>query len=240
MTSTYGVVAVSWPSSRWVSGALWWTDRTSVDSPTYQRGAVASCGVTASVFSDHLTAWATAAAAVGTVLTLVFLASQLAIELAARRRRAKRGQAESISAWVGSDWLRPDPERTTQRIELLNASREPVYRVVALLVMLPRGPEDTSQMGRVAKNEYGGYFMSMLSVLPPGRHYTTVPPPPTMMFRRYGVQLAFTDRAGVHWLRTADGALTEIKQPAPDYYELPLPHDWATPVEVGGPDLEGD
>jgi hypothetical protein len=54
-----------------------------------------------------------------------------------------------------------------------------------------------------------------------------------MMFRRYGVELAFTDRAGIHWRRTADGGMTQIKKAPPDYYELPLPRDWATPEEVG-------
>jgi hypothetical protein len=193
----------------------------------------------ASIFTDHLTAWATAAAAVGTVLTLGFLVIQLTIDLVARRRRDKRAQAESVSAWFGSDWLTPDPNRTTQRIELLNSSHEPVYQVVALLIVVQGGGAQDTPEGIVAGPDYGGPYISTLLVLPPGRHYTTVRPPPTMMFRRYGVELAFTDRAGIHWRRNAYGALEEIKTPAPDHYNLPLPRDWATPLEIGIPDVTG-
>jgi hypothetical protein len=194
--------------------------------------------IMASVFTDHLAAWGTAASAVGTVATLTFLVIQLAIDRAAQRQRLKRDQAESVSAWFGSEWLHHDPDRTTQRIELLNASRQPVYQMVALLVGF-RGvgaPEPDRTVP--AKDQYGGYYMQTLSVLPPGTHYTTVPAPPMVMFRRYGVELAYTDRAGVHCRRSADGGLTQIKSPR-DYYEVPLPHNWLTPEELrpaGGTD----
>ena len=186
----------------------------------------------ASAFTDHLAAWGTAAAAVGTVATLAFLAVQLAIDRASQRQRAKQEQAESIAAWFGSDWLRADPERTTQRIELLNASRQPVYQLVALLVRLHIGGPQESAAADHAKDQYGGYFMQTLSVLPPGRHYTTVPAAPMVMFRRYGVELAFTDRAGLHWQRTADGGLMQIKKRPSDFYDVPLPHNWITPEDL--------
>jgi hypothetical protein len=75
-------------------------------------------------------------------------------------------------------------------------------------------------------------MQTTLSVLPPGRYYTTVPEAPTMMGRRYGVELAFTDRAGFHWRRTALGGMKQIKKAPPDYYDLPLPRDWASPEEL--------
>lgn len=186
----------------------------------------------ASVFTDDLAAWATAAAAVGTVATLAFLAMQLAIDRAAQRRRAKREQAESVSAWFGSDWMHPDPERKVQRIELLNSSRQPVYQVVALLALVQGGGAQDSEEGVLATTHHGGYHTQTLLVLPPGRYYTTVPAAPTMMFRRYGVELAFTDRAGIHWRRTALGGIKQITKAPPDYYELPMPRDWASPEEV--------
>ena len=46
------------------------------------------------------------------------------------------------------------------------------------------------------------------------------------------IELAFTDRAGVHWRRTALGGMKQIKKAPPDYYDLPLPRDWASPEEL--------
>lgn len=124
---------------------------------------------------------------------------------------------------------RPDSDGRTQRIELLNASRQPVYQAVALLALIQGGEAE----GVLATTHYGGYHMQTLSVLPPGRYYTTVPAAPTMMGRRYGVELAFTDRAGLHWRRTALGAMEQIKKAPPDYYDLPLPRDLVSPEELG-------
>jgi hypothetical protein len=59
----------------------------------------------ASSFSDSLSAWATAAGAVGTVATLGFLVFELAIDRRARRVMGKRAQAEKVSGWIGSDWM---------------------------------------------------------------------------------------------------------------------------------------
>jgi hypothetical protein len=51
------------------------------------------------------------------------------------------------------------------------------------------------------------------------------------MFRRHGVEIAFTDRSGVNWLRSSNGSLVEIGEEPADYYGFPLPHDWASPLE---------
>jgi hypothetical protein len=52
------------------------------------------------------------------------------------------------------------------------------------------------------------------------------------MSRRPGVELAFTDRAGVHWVRCADCNLVEIRQPPVEYYDLALPTNWGIPERV--------
>jgi hypothetical protein len=75
-----------------------------------------------------------------------------------------------------------------------------------------------------------------LSVIPPGTSYTWVGGGWGAMMARPGVEVAFTDRAGVHWLRSPDGVLTEIPEAPTDYYGLDGPHDWnvpeATPPEA--------
>jgi hypothetical protein len=153
------------------------------------------------------------------------------------RSRNSSEQAQSVSAWFGSDWRHPDPaERTTYKIELLNASREPVYQLVARLAPVQGDTRVSEQPSNDApanaSHTHDHDHMQTLSVLPPGRHYTTVPAAPKLLFSRYGVELAFTDRAGVHWLRTTGGSLKQISKPPPDYYELHKPVDWTVPEKV--------
>jgi len=182
----------------------------------------------ASSFSDSLTAWATAAAAVGTVGTLAFLVIQLTSDRGARKEHDKRAQAEKVSGWIGGDWMHQTEETKTQRIELLNASGEPVYRAVVHLVFVQGGPETGLDMD---EHHLGKYRVPLL-VIPPGRHYVEVPPAFHHMFRRHGVELALTDRAGTHWLRKSDGRLEEIRAAPTDFYGLGLPIDWASPEEL--------
>jgi hypothetical protein len=51
------------------------------------------------------------------------------------------------------------------------------------------------------------------------------------MGRAPSVEIAFTDAAGVSWVRSADGVLIEIEQDAAGYYGLSLPRSWGTPRE---------
>jgi len=52
------------------------------------------------------------------------------------------------------------------------------------------------------------------------------------MSGKSGVDVAFTDRAGSHWIRRATGELIELPQPPLNYlqpYGLHGPHDYQTP-----------
>lgn len=120
----------------------------------------------------------------------------------------------------------------TRRIELFNATHEPVYSVIAYLVSIyGAGPKTGLE---AEQDPASGAFRGtprdqwpkepsrkLLSVLPPGRYSTLVPPRPTYMSQRHGIEVAFTDRSGVHWLRASDGSLTELSKPPPDYTASP-------------------
>jgi hypothetical protein len=192
-------------------------------------------------FTEQLTAWATALAAIGTVGTLAAALIQFRREWAARARQEKRAQAERVSAWVGE--LDPLPEHGSiedqrQKLELLNASAEPVYRAVVYLVFVQgTGPKT----GRAQEEHFfrtGNPFRRMLSVIPPGRYYTDVGGGWMHLAARPAVELAFTDRAGIHWLRASDGSLTEIDQSPTAYYRVGAPFDWSVPEPRRGPAAE--
>jgi hypothetical protein len=163
----------------------------------------------------------TAVGSVGTVLAFLVAFMQISVERSARKGAQIEEQARRISAWVGED-LDEDGEQT--EAVLLNASSEPVFEVVAWLVMLQgagptRGEDDDSE-------DVSRY--SAVGVLPPGRYITPLPGPQLWagMHRRPGVELAFTDARGGHWIRRGDGQLEKIKADPPEHYRLGRPVDW--------------
>lgn len=182
------------------------------------------------VSSDWVTAWATVGAAVGTVLAFVVAFVQINRERTARMQaqaaslqRERRGQAEHISGWLSGQDL-----GAVQPIALHNASVEPVYRAVVWMVFIQgAGPHTGIGAARLPSSNWP--FRSFISVIPPGTSYTSVSGGWGALSARPGVELAFTDRTGVHWLRSPDGQLAEIDQPPTEYYGLDGPHDWRAP-----------
>jgi hypothetical protein len=185
---------------------------------------------------DWLTAMGTVVAAFGTVGTLIAALRQINSEREARQhlerqteQRERRAQAEHVSAWPSARVPASLPEQPADEeigrswIAVLNRSKEPVYWGVASLVLI-QGAGPTT--GKEVHPEY----RATLSVIPPGLHYVDVAGFLPGMNTRPGVELGFTDRAGVHWVRSADGALTEIDQAPVDYYGLGLPQGWSIPI----------
>ena len=132
--------------------------------------------------------------------------------------RERRQQAERISGWPGQD----SPPNTP--LILLNRSNEPVYEVVATLVLIQgagahRG-EDYIPPG----------YRRVIAILPPGRWRVNVDSGWAGMSRRPGVEIAFTDRAGITWIRRSTGMLEEVKMPAIDHYGLDRPQELVIPI----------
>jgi hypothetical protein len=179
---------------------------------------------------EWVTAIATAAAAAGTVAAFCAALFQIGTERKARHRqeteiqqRDRRSQAERISAWPVETF---DEGQTP--IALSNRSEEPVYRAVVLLVMIQGAGARTGKELVASGNLQ---WLDTLTVIPPGDHFTAVQAGWGGMMRRPGVEVAFTDRAGLHWLRRADGSLAEISKPPVEYYALGEPIGWSLPQE---------
>ncbi len=90
------------------------------------------------------------------------------------------------------------PEKRQQTIELLNGSNGPVYLMVVYVVFIPgAGPRTGKDVQKqIQEQVLSRTSRKTLSVLPPGRYHTLVDRAPSVMYRRHGVELAFTDRAG--------------------------------------------
>jgi hypothetical protein len=177
-----------------------------------------------------LAAWL---AAGGTVGALWAALHQIRTERDARKRledearsRDRRIQAARISAWIttGIDEATAGrSELPRYRAVLLNRSEEPVYMAIAALISIQgAGPSANRGDGRYENRAF-------LDVIPPGTYVADLGVADAWPSGRAGVDLAFTDAAGLHWLRHANGVLEEIDVPAYDYYGLGLPLGWESP-----------
>jgi hypothetical protein len=66
----------------------------------------------------------------------------------------------------------------------------------------------------------------VLGVLQPGRSSVELPWTDPPMQGRLGIELAFTDRSGVSWVRRSTGALEEASASPIDHYGLFRPVDY--------------
>jgi hypothetical protein len=132
-----------------------------------------------------------------------------------------REQAEQVSAWLA------ETGDGTLEVVLSNRSGTPVYEAIASPVLLagagPRTGEDLAELNLPPETR-GRY-----SVIPPGGHRTTLRGSTGGMGTTPGIEVAFTDRAGVHWIRRASGALVQIEEPAAEHYGIHEPVGWTLP-----------
>lgn len=158
---------------------------------------------------------------IGTTLAVSLALYQTTTDRIKRTREERRSQATLVSGW-------PEGEKVTNNAYitatvLLNNSDEPVYEVVVSLVLVqgagPRRGEDLDST----------HHRPVLSILPPGKWVVEVSGKGFGMGLRPGIEIAFTDRRGHHWIRRTDGTLQEITKNAVDYYALGRPQSYSVP-----------
>jgi hypothetical protein len=159
---------------------------------------------------------------IGTTLAVSLALYQTATNRTRQIREDRRSQAALVSGWPEKEKY-PNNRHIVVTV-LLNNSEEPVYEVVVSLVLVqgagPRKGEDLDN----------AWYRPVLSILPPGKWTVEVAGGGHGMQMRYGIEVAFTDRGGHHWIRRTDGALQEITKNAVDYYELGRPQSFFVPT----------
>lgn len=156
------------------------------------------------------------------------------------RQERHRAHARLVAAIVGPEIL-PTEQGGAGRtaINLINSSDEPVYRLVAGIVFIQgAAPQTLEAMLEVGQRADGVEPPSVttVSVLPPGRHRVWIMRSGWgIMTGRIGAEVAFSDRAGHHWIRRATGRLEEIDDEPFEYFGglgLYGPHDLQTPEQL--------
>lgn len=163
--------------------------------------------------------WASWIGAMGTAGATLIATITLALEAWWRRNDKRKEQAAHITAWVLTN--QKSDQKTEDIIRISNQSFSPVYRCVATFVI-------NEQDGRHFPEEY----RRIITAVPPGEWQLATPKGWRGMCARPGVEIAFTDAHGAHWLRNAAGKLRKSRTPAIKHYgvELPYSSDRLTPA----------
>jgi hypothetical protein len=192
-------------------------------------------------------------ASLGTVGALIVAFVQINTE---RRRRHESeeetrverhfAQARLISAVMGPEeqaenlTLQDQRVRGQTAVDLINSSPEPVYMlVIGIVFILGPGPHTIEEMCKLAypQDQEARRAVTTASVLPGGTYRVWLHGVGWSHLRsgRFGVEVAFTDRIGNHWIRRATGHLEELREEPFKYFAqcgMSAPYDLQTPVRL--------
>lgn len=166
-----------------------------------------------------------AVGSVGACLTFVIGLTALVREWWSRRTERQWEQALKVAAWIEH----PTPDGRLS-VCVLNASETPIYRLVPWIVLVegagPRSGEELAAVFKDPANLVSTELPHGILTVPPGRSTTTLSWGGGAMHSRPGVEIAFTDGAGRHWIRRASGKLESSSKDAVEHYGLPMPGVW--------------
>jgi hypothetical protein len=165
-------------------------------------------------FMTVVTDWLTAIGTCGAVVISLGLTLN---ELRARRKRAERRQAESVTAWfVPLD--NPDEQASTTYtgLRVRNASEQLVYDLVAEVIIGRQTAVGDDEQPNI---EYG----ALIGNVPPGEFTGRINTGGGVMARRHMIEFAFQDASGRYWLRHTDGTLEQVKKHPIDLFNIPRP-----------------
>jgi hypothetical protein len=183
-------------------------------------------------------------AALGTVGALGAALWQINTERQRRHEREEQERAEQhlaqarlIAAVRGP--IRPAGEFTRDGqtgIDLINGSAEPVYRLVVAIVSIQgAGMPTIEKWVEWRDSDYGHPVpVTTASILPSGTYRIWIDGLNwgQVLSGRTGAEVAFTDRAGSHWIRHASGQLEELTEDPISHYLGAGPHDLQTPERL--------
>jgi hypothetical protein len=131
----------------------------------------------------------------------------------------KRAQADQICAWIHGDYHK-------NVLALLNSSDQPVYSVAVYWVWVQgaawsTGEQAERQFSRSGPEGRIGEVRPILQVVPPGKFFLRAGVGnQDIMQGRPGVEVAFTDMTGHHWVRRASGTLEQLDAGPFDHYGI--------------------
>jgi hypothetical protein len=159
---------------------------------------------------------------VGTLLAFAVGFAAFVYEWSTRRNDRRQEEARKVAAWIVGrtpldKWV----------VVLANGADVPVYRAVLWIVLLEgTGPTRGEELSARLRDDPSANLPPAMLVVPPGQTTLEVKWEGGGMHSKPGVELAFTDSAGRHWIRRVDGHLESTKTDAVVHYEIPIPGLW--------------
>jgi hypothetical protein len=172
------------------------------------------------VTTDWWVAGPAIAVAVGSVASVLLALVQIGQDRRRRTDEARLSQARRIAAWPGEE------TDGRQEVILLNRSDEPVYEAVVSFVFIQGA---AWRAGEEIPPDRASSSQVTTGLIPPGRSRVWLPGDWHGINLRPGVEIAFTDRAGIHWVRRANGDLDELLDRPFDHYNVARPMNLVTP-----------
>ena len=164
--------------------------------------------------------------ALGTVTTLGWLV----FDKVRADRAGLRLQAEKQAAWAARGGIDTGNSFRTS-VRFANRSDQPIYNAVMYLVWVQgaafRTGEDAERFCRADTFEIGR-IRALAHTVPPGLWRTELAGPPDSPKQgQLGVEFAFTDAAGRHWVRRTSGVLEELVADPLTHFDIGKPLQYA-------------
>lgn len=162
---------------------------------------------------------------------IVISLCQIRQEKQIRIGRELREQADKIAAWYEKMDIGPEPcnpYSVFMSVMVRNHSESPVYDVVITCVgMHGAGPA-------LRGEEMGGDYKNrvLLPQVNPGSWGAWLPTDGGGMGVITTVEIAFRDSRGSSWVRRGSGFVEPLPKSPLDYYGVPLPAPWSTPIRI--------
>jgi hypothetical protein len=182
-------------------------------------------------------------ASIGTVGALAAALIQINTERARRhhqetqkREDDHRAPAMLVAGVIVPQTQSPDDDALARTpICLMNNAYAPVYRLVAGIVSVRGDAPQTIEDMLQARQPGQSVPVTTVSILPPGNSQVWIKNTESSGIAegRAGVEIAFTDLQGSHWIRRATGKLEEIASEPLEYYAT---HGLQEPFEIQYPE----
>jgi len=164
---------------------------------------------------DHYASLATVLGSLATAMTLIWLVIERDQLQKEKREAEKRKQAAGVSTWLSSRMFGAKVHYKRQVIILNNNSDSPIYSLVVSIV----DARNTDAKGEETPEE----FRRVIDASPPGQVFCSAPEGYSGMGFRAGVELAFSDANGNHWVRRGNGKLEGLAEDPFTHYNISLP-----------------
>lgn len=150
-----------------------------------------------------------------------------------RKELQIKSQANKVAVWFDDGRLPPhDMGDMTSYVPrdavVFNDNTLPIYNVIVSVVSLyGAGPSENGE-----DNDRDYPCRVLFHEVIPGMWGAMIRTHGSGMGLIMGLEIAFTDSMGQNWIRRGNGILQKIDTNPLDYYEIPLPPAWSTPLRV--------